>query len=389
MTTTITAWRRFKSNPADWFTAEEIAKAKAYSTPSRRLNRAARAVALTAEIVVILTHLGPRIEDAVGGHWIVDVIAIMAALAVIDTVVGLPFQAYRQLSFDKRWGFSTQTTGQFVGDVFKSLGIGVVINGLLATALWAVIRSTDLWWLFGWLVMLVFVVGLGVLAPVLLDPIFNKFTPLDDEELRDEMLALARSLDADVSEVLVSDASKRDTRDNAYVTGLGKTRRLVLFDTILKRPREQLRSVAAHELGHWKLKHIRRQVLVLTPLLLLLFIGLRAVLSWDAVLDLGGVEQLREPGALPLFWFAFGMLGRVLGLATAYLTRVGEREADLFALRGTNDPASFVAAMRALHADNLTDLTPTAWQRVMRSHPPGDERMAMATAWAKQHEPAR
>lgn len=382
----ISAWRRFEADPADWFSAEEIAKSKAYSTPSRRLARAARAVGLAVEVAVILALVAPRLVDALDvSNWVVQLFAIILATTVIDTVFALPFQAYRQLKFDRKWGFSTQTTGRFVADAFKSLGIGIALNGLLTTALWAVIRTTDMWWLYGWGVMLVFVIGIGVLGPVLLDPIFNKFKPLDDEDLRQEMLDLARSLDADVSEVLVSDASKRDTRDNAYVTGLGKTRRVVLFDTILKRPREQLRSVVAHELGHWKLKHIRRQVLVLTPLLLVLFIGLRGVLSSDAILDLAGVDSLSEPAAVPLFWFAFGMLGRVLGMVTSYLSRVMEREADLFSLQSTADPTSFVAAMRGLYVDNLADLTPTKWQRMMRSHPPADERMAMGTEWGRRN----
>jgi len=255
---------------------------------------------------------------------------------------------------------------------------------VLFVPLWAVIRATDLWWLYGWLVMAAISLLIGVLAPVLIMPVFNKFTPLDDADLRDELLALARQAGADVSEVLVSDASKRSRKDNAFVTGMGKTRRLVLFDTILARPRRQLRSVTAHEIGHWKLRHILRMAPMQVALLFVAFLGLELVLSWDAALDFAGVDSVEDPAALPLFLLVFGVVGIGTNLATTWLSRANERDADLFALRITDDPDGFEEMIRSLSTDNLADLAPSWWRRVTQTHPPSAERLAMARAWATE-----
>lgn len=383
--TGISVWKRFPSDPSDWFSAEDIERSKAYARPSRRLNGVARLVAFVVEVLIVVTHLAPRIVDALGvDNWLLQVLVVIVATSTIETLVSVPFGAYRALKFDKDWGFSTQTPGGFASDTVKGLLIGYVIGSLLAIALWWAIRTTDLWWLLGFAIIWIFTVVLGVLGPVLLDPIFNKFEPLQDEELHDELLEMAKSLDCKVSEVLVSDASKRDTRDNAYVTGMGATKRVVLFDTILKRPRPQLRSIVAHELGHYKLRHVPKTVVFLTPLLLAQFAVMKLVVESEWLLDLAGVGSLRHPGAIPLFFLVFGLVSRATSMLNAWFVRYREREADLFALAGTSDPASFIDSMRALHVDNRADLAPSRWQRLLRSHPPADERMAMGAEWARR-----
>lgn len=381
----VSPWKRFPANPSDWFSAEDIARSKAYARPSRRLNGLARAVSFAVELLIVVTQLAPRALDALEVNgWIQQVIVVTLLTSTIETLIGVPFGAYRALKFDKDWGFSTQTPGGFASDTVKGLLIGYVIGSLLALALWWAVRATDLWWILGFLILFVFTVVLGVLAPVLLDPVFNKFVPLEDEELHDDLLSMARDLDCKVSSVLVSDASKRDTRDNAYVTGMGATKRVVLFDTILKRPRTQLRSIVAHELGHYKLRHVPKTVLFLTPILFVQFAAMKAVLSWDWLLDVAGVKSLRDPGAIPVFFLVFGLLSRASSMLGAWWSRYREREADIFALDGTGDPSSFIESMRALHVDNRADLTPSRWQRLLRSHPPADERMAMGAEWAKR-----
>ncbi|HEX7166471.1 MAG TPA: M48 family metallopeptidase [Acidimicrobiales bacterium] len=381
----ISPWRRFKADPAEWFSAEEIEKATAYSTPSRRLARTARAVAFAAEVLVVVTHLAPNVLDALDvSNWVVGVFVVLALTSVVDIVVAVPFAAYRELVFDKKWGFSTQTTKGFVSDQVKGLLLGAVIMTLLFVPIWAAIRATDSWWVWGWLLLTALQVGMLAVYPVLIAPIFNKFKPLEDEDLKAELLAMAKDADVPVKDVLVSDGSRRDTRENAYFAGLGRTRQLVLFDTILKRPREQLRSVVAHELGHWKLRHLVVSLPLAIVTTFAAFWVLQRVLAWDSLLELAGVDDLRTPGAIPLFTLVFGLITRVPGFATTALTRVHEREADLFSLDTTRDPDAFVAAMRALYVDNGANLTPTWWQRFTRTHPFADERMALGTEWARR-----
>jgi STE24 endopeptidase len=380
--TRINPWKRFPATPEDWFSAAEIDKAKRYVTPLTRLNLAERAVGGAALVALIWTHTVPELLGDWGiDNWVLRLLVAMLIVQAVELVVTLPFGAYRELVYDKRWDFSTQTAGGFASDAAKGLLVGVVVTTGLLLPLWALIRSTDLWWVWGWLVMAVFVVGLGLLAPVLIMPLFNKFTPLDDEDLRADLLGVARQADADVHEIQVSDASRRTRKDNAFVTGLGKTRRLVLFDTILARPAEQIRSVAAHEIGHWKLGHIKRIIPVAAGLLFVNFAVLRLVLGWDSALSWAGVDTLDDPAALPLFLLVFPLGSALTGLVSAWVTRAGEREADVFALDVTRDPAAMSAMLRSLHTENLADLAPSWWKRATASHPHAAERLAMAAAW--------
>lgn len=379
----LSPWRRVRTDPHDWFSAEEIAKAKSYVTPLRRVTTVGKLVALLVDIAVVGFHVAPNLLDVLDvTNWVGRLVVTVLLITVTGTIASVPFDAWRELSYDKRWEFSTQTVKGFVTDQLKGAALGVVLFSLLFTPLWAVIRATDLWWVYGWLVVAAISLVIGVLAPVVIMPIFNKFTPLDDADLRDELLALARQADADVSEVLVSDASRRSRKDNAFVTGMGKTRRLVLFDTILARPREQLRSVTAHEIGHWKLYHIRRMIPMQLAVLFVSFLALYLVLTWDTALDFAGVESAADPAALPLFLLVFAGTGAFTNLAVSWLSRANERDADLFALRVTGDPDAFMEMIRSLSTDNLADLAPSWWRRVTQTHPPSAERLAMGKAWA-------
>jgi len=381
----ISAWKRFRADPADWFSPDEIAKARAYSTPSRRFMRAARIAALVTEILVVVTHVVPNAIDALDvSNWVVGIALAVVVITGIDLVHQVPFTAHRELVFDKKWEFSTQTTKGFVTDALKGIAINVVMLSLISIPVWAAMRATDLWWLWGFALLTLFQIGFLAIWPVWIAPIFNKFKPLEDQALRDEMLGLAKEVGVPVKDVLVSDASKRDRRDNAYFAGLGRTRQLVLFDTILDRPRNQLRSVVAHELGHWKLRHLVTTLPLAILMTFLSFAALGQLLQWDWLLDLAGVDHIGDPGGFPLFWLVFGSINRIPGFFTTALSRVHEREADLFALETTNDPDSFIGAMRSLHVDNLVNLTPSWWLRFTRGHPYADERMAMATEWASR-----
>jgi STE24 endopeptidase len=333
---------------------------------------------------VIWTHAVPELLDALDiTNWVARLIVALLVVELVEVVVTMPFAAYRELVYDKRWGFSTQTTSGFASDQLKNLAVGLVIGTALLVPLWALVRSTDLWWIYGWMVMGAFVVGLGVLAPVLIMPLFNKFTPLEDGELRTDLFDLARHVDADITEIEVSDASRRTRKDNAFVTGIGKTRRLVLFDTLLPRPRDQVRTVAAHEIGHWKLRHVIRSIPIAIALLFANFLVLRLVLGWDAALRWAGVDSIEDPAVLPLFLLVFPLASALTGLVSAWVTRAGEREADLFALEVTGDATATAGMLRALHTDNLADLTPSWWKRATASHPPAAERLAICAAWAE------
>jgi STE24 endopeptidase len=380
----ISPWRAFPADPADWFSAEEIDKANAYQRPLRRVGAVDRTVRLALGLFLI----GAGVPGALLGWlgvsgWWQQVALICVMAAAFGVVTMLPAGAWRQLVYDRRCGFSNQTFKGFLADEAKGFAVVSLLLCVFTIPTWAVVRSTSQWWVYGWMIFAAVALALGVLYPVLIAPIFNKFTPLADSELRSGLLDVARLVHADVSEILVEDSSKRTTKGNAYVSGLGRTRRVVLYDTMVDHPPAQLRSVVAHELGHWKLRHLTKTVPASIALAFVTFAVLGAVLSWSAVLQFAHVQTLGDPVGVLLFLVAFPAISKATGLAQHWMSRSFEREADLFALVSTGDTNGFLDAMRSLHTANLNDLAPTWWKRCNATHPPAAERLAMGRAWGE------
>lgn len=377
LTTAISPWRAFKADPHDWYSAEEIEKAERYQRKPRQMKKLSGALSLAVVLAIAGFGLIPEVDN-----WLLQLLVAAAVLILATEVISIPFGAWRQLRYDKEWGFSNQTTRGFVIDTVKEIPLSIVLITLMTAPLWAVIRATDAWWLWGGGVFALISVTIGILFPIVVFPLFNKYTPLPEGELRSEILATAKQIGADVNEVLVEDSSKRDKRPNAYVAGLGRIRRVVLFDTMVDQPPKELTTVVAHELGHWKLGHIKRQVPLAIAITFATFAILKLVLEQDAVLDFAGVDSVGDPRILPLFALAFVAVSNVTGLASAWLSRAYERQADLFALQTTQDADSFVSAFKRLSTENLMDITPSLWTRLKHSHPAVAERMAMGRAWS-------
>lgn len=375
----ITPWRAFPARPEDWFSPDEVAKAKRYVKPLRIAGLVSNVLSFGAVVALVGSEV--LVDLTEGMAWPVGLLVAIGIMSAIDLAVGVPFSAWQTLSYDKKWGFSTTTVKTFVGDLFKGLALGTVLNTALFIPLWALIRSTEWWWLWGAVLLVAFSVLFSVIYPVAIAPLFNKYTPMEGP-LRERLLAVARSVDADIEEVLIEDASKRDTRKNAYVAGLGATRRVVVFDTMLEEwSDDEVAAVVAHEIGHWKLHHIRRTIPAAAVVGLASFAILGGLLGVDGVLDFAGVESLGEPAAVPLFLLLFPLATMVTGLLPAWLSRSHERQADLFGLAVVGDDEVFGSMMRRLYTETLADLAPSPWRRLRASHPPAAERLAMAAAW--------
>jgi STE24 endopeptidase len=378
----ITHWRRFPADALEYFDRDEIERGRAYNRPIERLKVVRSTFTAAIAIAFIAGDVGPRVIDSFGWRgWALNVLLVAAVFTLVDVVASWWFDAHRELVWDRQWELSTQTTRGFLADQAKNLVVGIVLNALLLVPLWAVIRATDLWWLWGWAIFSGFTVLLGLLYPVVIAPIFNKFTPLEEGPLRTRILEVAERTGLPITEVLVADASRRSRAGNAYVAGLGKTRRVVVFDTILDWPVDEIEQVVAHELGHWRHAHLRRKLPVLIVTQLVMFLLTYLVLQWDWLLRAGGVDSVRDPGALPIFLFVFPLGFVLVGAVTSWLSRVDERQADLYALEILDDPDRFSALFRRLAEANKADVDPGLLKRLMASHPPIPERLAMASAW--------
>ncbi|MEY2472340.1 MAG: endopeptidase [Actinomycetota bacterium] len=382
----ITPWKAFKANPEDWFDPEEIAKARRYTKPLKTVRAIQIVLNLLIDVAVIRSHVFPKVLRHLALHnWVLDIVVVMIGLLAIGVVENVGFEWWRAMVYDKKWEFSTMTPGTFVGDQVKTLLINGVFSSLMFIVLWAVVRATDAWWILGWAVFSIIQVGLALIAPRFIAPLFNKFTQIPDDDLHADIISVAHGVGADIEKVEMADASKRDVRKNAYVAGAGKTRRMIVFDTMLEWPRPEVRWVCAHEIGHWRRRHIMRIIPVLVGLLLVDFAVLKLIFDSKRVLHFAGVNSIHNPGVLPLFLFVFALPGLVTGLAGAYISRVHERDADLFGLEAVPDPEAAHAAMRKLHTESLSDLTPSLWKRLNHSHPPVAERLAMIAEWQRRN----
>jgi STE24 endopeptidase len=389
MARSLTPWRARPADPAEWFSAAEIAQAKRYQRPLGIVTPLDQGVRLALGLALVGTGVPGRALDGLGVHgWIPRLVVLCVLANAFAVIAMLPAGVWRQLFYDRRWGFSTQTWRGLLVDELKGLVIVSALLIVFAVPTWAVVRSTSWWWLYGWAIFAVLTAGLGVLYPVLIAPLFNRYTPLDAGALRDELLDVAALVRADISDILVEDSSKRTTKGNAYVAGLGRTRRVVLYDTMVDRPPAELRTIVAHELGHWKLRHLVKTVPAVVALSFVTFGSLGLVLPSHRVLRFAHIHQLGDPVGFLLFLLAFPIAGKLTGLIQLWLSRSFERQADLFALASTRDVTSFQSAMRNLHTGNLNDLAPSLWKRLNATHPPAAERLTLGRAWEQEHEAA-
>lgn len=382
-------WWRVPNTPDDWFSPDELDRARRYRKPVGRARLVRMAISTVALLVIVFAEVAPKLVDALDiTNWVLQLIVIVLFLELVSTVISTPFDAWLELRHDREWELSTQTERGFAGDLAKGLVLGLIVNVVLLLPLIWVIRTTPTWWLWGWLVMVTFTIGLGFLYPILIAPIFNTFTPLEDEDMNGRVDRIADIAGVKISGTYVADESKRSRRDNAYVAGLGATRRVVLFDTLLEHPPEVVEQVVAHEIGHWRLKHLRKQLPVIALLLLALFGGLKLFSEWTWIFEQAGVTTtgdipyVGQPTALPLLVLAAQIGFGLLGLLTAWVSRAFERQADIEALDLLEQPQTMLDMQRGLHTKNLADLEPGLVKRLQASHPPAAERMALTSAWA-------
>lgn len=386
--TPLSVWRRTRADPYEWFSRDEVDRARAYQRPLRRMRSLRVAISFGVIVAFVVGEVGPKLVDAMAeSPWPVQLVVVFLALEAVMAVVDVPIDVWVDFGHDRRWGLSTQSTGTFVADQLKSIVVSSVLGMALLLPLYALIRSTDWWWLIGWALVTGVGVLVGFLFPVVIAPLFNRFDPLADEALSARLDAVARASGVPITGVLVADESRRSRRDNAYVSGLGATRRVVLYDTILEHPPELVEQVVAHELGHWRRHHLRQAIPILAATTFVAFVVLRVLSGWQGLFEALDLEGLGDPASLPLLLLGAQIGSMATGAVTAWFSRAHEREADLDALEVLDRPDDMIEMLRRLHVKNLADLDPGRLQRWRASHPGPAERMAFARAWQRARSP--
>jgi STE24 endopeptidase len=348
--------------PEDLFTQEEIERGRRYHRP-RYLAMAAN-LALGLGVTGAIAVARPDLPLP----WAAEAVALTALVLVATALAEAPVALRIGYLHERRWGLSTQTIRGWLADRAKGLAVGLVIASAGVLAVVGLARALpSAWPLVAAAAAATLVLLLGFVAPMVLEPLFNRFRPLEEERLRDRLLRLAEQAGAPVSAVLVSDASRRTTKLNAYVSGLGSSRRVVLFDTLLERAGEdEVAVVVAHELAHRRERHVAK----------LTAMGMAGAAAGVAVVWAALGAEAGNPRNVPLLLLLLAGL-EVAGLPlAAAVSRRFEREADRIAIELTRDPEAFERVFRRLAAENVPDLDPPLAIRLIATHPPVPERIA-------------
>jgi STE24 endopeptidase len=357
----------------DHFSQTEIARGRHYARGQLALGLARAALDAAVLITVVRR---PARRGLPGGDGALAAGAGAACLSILLWLPGLPLAAIaRQRSI--RVGLSTQSWRAWGIDLVKARAIEALFAAGGGAGVTALARRWPRgWWLPAAAGSVLLGAGLSALAPVLLDPLFNDFTPLADGELREDVLALASAAGVRVGEVYSVDASRRTTAANAYVTGLGPTKRVVLFDTLLDRyARDQVRVVVAHELAHVRHRDVLRSVAFTALTAPAAALAVQR-LSWELSPERG------TAGALPALALAGGLVALPIGPVANQLSRAAERRADAFSLALSGAPQAFVSFEREIALQNVADLDPPRMlTAVLATHPPTAERIGIALAF--------
>jgi len=317
--------------------------------------------------------------------FIVTGLVFFLLLSYADTILSIPFSLYSTFKIENRFGFNTMTVKLWITDTVKSLIISTILMGLLiSVGLYLIQKSPALWWLWVWCFFLVFGIFIMYISPYVIEPLFHKFSPIDNEELESEIKNLLNKAGIRVSRIFKVDASRRTKHTNAYFTGIGKTKRIVLYDTLIeKMNRDEILAVLAHEAGHWKKKHVLKHIITTEVIALVgIYIAFH-VLQTDVLIDLFAIKQSSLFVKLILLGFIGSIILFPFGPLFHLISRRHENEADKYSFEMTGKAEGMISALVKLSKDNLSNLHPHPLYALFHySHPPVLERIRKLKSWS-------
>jgi STE24 endopeptidase len=372
-------------------------KAAAYTVVKQRLSMIETAASTVMLLLLTLCGGLQALCDLLGrwlGYAMPFQLAVAASVVFIVSLVDLPIEWYRQFRIEQQFGFNRMTLALFLGDTAKSVLLSAAIGLPLLALVLALMRfAGTFWWVYAWAVWCGFTLLFTVLFPILIAPLFNRFTPLADPELLSRIKALLGRAGFRASGVYTVDGSRRSSHGNAYFTGLGAAKRIVFFDTLMERLQApEIEAVLAHELGHFRLRHVRKRLLLGFAASGLLLVALSWLMQRPWFYEGLGVEplmQARNDGiALVLFFLAMPVFTFLFAPMSSLLSRRQEFEADEFAARYASSTA-LIDALVKLYKDNATTLTPDPIHSTFyNSHPPASIRIERLLKLAAPTAPA-
>jgi STE24 endopeptidase len=366
---------------ADSLNAETLQKSADYTVANNRL---ALVESLFGTVLLILflfcglIGIYDRWVSSLTQSFILQGILFFTLLHLVQSFLEIPFSLYRNFFLESRYGFNTMTLTTWVSDFFKTTFLGLLLISLLvAGAFKLILLSSQSWWLWVWVFLTVISLVLLYLSPSVIEPLFSKFEPLHSEQLKTEIQALMDKAGLEVRHVQQMDASRRSKHSNAYFSGIGRVKRIVLFDTLLERlETQEILAVLAHEAGHWKSRHVLKRLIAGEALTLLSCYGAFYLLSQGNLPALFDLTTASFPAQLVILGFLFSLPLTVLSPLGNWLSRRQERQADQYAAKLSATPEALASALVKMSRDNLSNLHPhPLYAAIYYSHPPVVERV--------------
>ncbi|MGN8225181.1 M48 family metallopeptidase [Gracilimonas sp. BCB1] len=319
-----------------------------------------------------------QIVRAWGFGELATALIYIGMLLLAKTILNLPFSIYSTFVIEERFGFNKTTPKTFVLDMVKGLGLGLLIGTpLLAGILWFFMYAGDFAWLYAWGAVTSFTLIMQYVAPTWIMPLFNKFTPLEEGDLRTAIEEYSEKVNFPLKGLFVVDGSRRSSKSNAFFTGFGNNKRVGLYDTLIENHTvQELVAVLAHEIGHYKKKHIIKGMISSVAQTGVLFFLLSVFLNAQGLFDAFYMEEMSVYAGLIFFGMLYAPIDMILSVFMQMLSRKHEFEADAFAAETTGKPEDMVSTLKQLSKDNLSNLTPHSFYVFLNySHPPVLERI--------------
>ena len=358
-----------------------LTRIRDYTVEHGRVDRIAAVVSMGVTILFLFGGLLNRLNSFIGEQgWAPVTSGVIFFMVLIygETLISMPFSLYNTFSIEKRFEFTNQTLGLWLKDFIKSLILNTLLLGfLLYVLLWFIRVLPDFWWLAGWVFMLLFSIFLLYISPYVIEPLFNKFKPMEDISLEGKIKETLARVGLKINRVFSMDASKRSSHSNAYFTGIGHVKRIVLFDTLLaNHGDDEIIAILAHEAGHWKKKHILKMLVLSQIIGLVGFYLAHKLIAGDLLAEVFMLDIPTTHAKLLLAIFIGTLALFPIKPLMAYISRLHEIEADNFALQLTEAPGPMANALIKLGKDNLANLHPhPLYAAVYYSHPPMAQRV--------------
>ncbi len=370
----------------DYYDTEKYSQSQQYLKDKTRLGLLSGTFSLLLTLFVIHTGIFGLLDEFVrsySSHSIITGLMFFGILFFINDLLNLPFSIYSTFIIEEKYGFNKTTINTFITDKFKGYGLTIVLGSLIISPIMYFFNTYESkgWWI-AWILITMFIIGIQPIFVHVIAPIFNKFTPLKEGELRTAIEEFANKVQFPIGRIDVMDGSKRSAHSNAYFSGFGKSRRIALFDTLLdKHTTEEIVSVVAHEVGHYKKKHIITGTILgilETGLMLYIF---NIFMYEQGLYDVFSVNEISVYCGLIFFGMLYSPVSLITSIFTTAMSRKNEFEADAYALEKTKKPEPLISMLKGLSASNLSHLTPHPMMVFLSyTHPPVNKRIEAVKA---------